>query len=49
MNRDPMPREWLRVVRYFKAKIQKPIREPKPRERPSIAPDADVTKDAKGS
>jgi len=49
MNQDPVPREWLRVVRYFKLKMQKHNRGAKRYERPSIPAGNDLPKSAKGA
>jgi hypothetical protein len=47
MNRDPTAREWLRVVKYFKAKLRA-RNGAKGHNRPSVRPGNDAPKGAKG-
>lgn len=48
MNHDPMAREWLRVVRYFKSKVRERNRSPKRHGRASVSVENSALKDAKG-
>ena len=48
MSRDPVARDWLRVVRYFKLKMHKHNRRLKRHDRPSSSAGYDAPKGAKG-
>ena len=47
MNPEPLTREWLRVVRHFKAQQRVRNRAPKRHTTPSESPEIGVQKNAK--